>query len=282
MFALSVIQREPGSAVHARGVAWRTCLREIDFPPADDRQATDGRVFHGEAAYAHLLAVICGLDSPIIGETEVMSQFKAFATSIPEDRRELQELSHQLLVDARLVRTRHLIGLGSRSYGSAVRRRVRNCERVAIVGTGMLAHDILPFVAGENRVVDLWGRRATLDLTTPGATYRRVDAADELPQFSGTAAMVIAAPVSSLTIGRLAARYSALAMLIDLRAEGAGDPPPAVAPVTTLADVFAELTQAAASNHRSLELARAEIQRCAGDFMSREKVRPSGWHDLCA
>ena len=35
--------------------------------------------FHDEAAYAHLLEVICGLGSPIVGETEVMSQFKAFA-----------------------------------------------------------------------------------------------------------------------------------------------------------------------------------------------------------
>lgn len=264
----------------AGGVVWRTCLREIGFSVPQGGIAGDGRVFHDEGAYAHLLEVICGLDSPILGETEVMHQFKAFAAAIPDERRDLKELGRRLMVDARLVRSRHLRGLGSRSYGSAVRRRVRNCGRVAIVGSGILGSEILPFVADQDRIVDVWGRREHQNLETPRTTYRCIS--DAHPVMAGPAAIVIAAPVPSSGIAKLAALYSELKLLIDLRAEAVNDPPPEVAPVVTLADVFAELQDAAASNERSLELAREEIRHCALAYVSREKVRPSGWHDLCA
>lgn len=266
----------------AGGVVWRTCLREISFSVPQGGSTGDGRVFRDEGAYAHLLEVICGLDSPILGETEVMHQFKAFAAAIPDERRDLKELGQRLMVDARIVRSRHLLGLGSRSYGSAVRRRVRQCGRVAIVGTGILGTEILPFVADHNRVVDVWGRREHLNLETPRTTYRRLGDVDAHPVVAGPAVLVIAAPVSSADISKLAARYSNLLVLIDLRAEAADDPPPPVAPLATLADVFAELREAAASNERSVELAREEIRQCALAYISREKVRPSGWHDLCA
>jgi glutamyl-tRNA reductase len=278
--ALSVIQRKPGSDLTAGGVVWRTCLREISFSVPQGGFAGDGRVFHDEGAYAHLLEVICGLDSPILGETEVMHQFKAFAALIPDERRDLKELGRRLMVDARLVRSRHLRGLGSRSYGSAVRRRVRHFGRVAIVGTGILGNEILPFVADQDRIVDVWGRREHVNLETPRTTYRQIG--DAHPVMPGPAAMVIAAPVPSSGIAKLATFYSDLRLLIDLRAEAAGDPPPGVAPLATLADVFGELRDAAASNERSLELAREEIRQCALAYVSREKVRPSGWHDLCA
>jgi glutamyl-tRNA reductase len=280
--ALSVIQRKPGAEVAAGGVVWRTCLREIIFSAPEGGIAADGRVFHDEGAYAHLLEVICGLDSPILGETEVMHQFKAFAAAIPDERRDLKELGQRLMVDARLVRSRHLLGLGSRSYGSAVRRRVRHCGRVAIVGTGILGTEILPYVADQDRVVDVWGRRERLNLQTPRTTYRQIGDVDAHSVLTGPAAMVIAAPVPSFDISRLAALYSDLMLLIDLRAEAANDPPPTVAPLVTLADVFAELRDAAASNERSVGLAREEIRQCALAYVSREKVRPSGWHDLCA
>ncbi len=65
------------------------------------------------------------------------------------------KIGHQLLADARVVRARHLIGLGSRSYGSAVRRYVRIASRVALAGTGMLAREIVPFVrsSGSRRSI---------------------------------------------------------------------------------------------------------------------------------
>jgi glutamyl-tRNA reductase len=280
---LSVVQRAPGSADVSPGEAvWRTCLREIAFVGDASPEHLQGDLLEGEDAYAHLLAVVCGLHSPIVGETEVMHQFKRFLAELPPSHAGLGPLGQRLLADARLVRTEYLIGLGSRSYGSVVRRHLRHASRVALIGTGMLAREILPFAHDEGRQVDVWGRRETFDLAGGGVTYRRLSDPAVPRGLEGAVVMVVAAPVSSVLIRDLTRRYTSVVRLVDLRAEGADDPPPAVAPVVALADVFAEVGRAAASTERRVAAAREAIRRCARAYASREKLRPSGWHDLCA
>ncbi len=261
---------------------WRTCLREIAF--IDPRgSVSGGDALRDSAAYAHLLHVICGLSSPIAGETEVMHQFKIFVASLPAEHAAIREIGQRLLADARTIRARHLVGLGSRSYGSAVRRHVRDVPRVALVGTGMLASDVLAFVADEGRSVDVWGRRETVDLALPpGVAYRRLDEPVSAPVAGDETVMVVAAPLSSDGIARMAARYRRLVRLVDLRAEGVDDPPPPVAEIVTLQDVFAEVSRAVRGVDRRVAAARREIERCALAYVTREKLRPSGWHDLCA
>lgn len=263
------------------GVVWRTCLREIAFVDESTGVPDDARVFQDEAAYAHLLSVICGLGSPVVGETEVMHQFKAFAAGLADEHAALKELSHRLLVDARLVRSRHLVGLGSRSYGSAVRRHVRDCERVAIVGTGILAREVLPFLHDGSRAVDVWGRREQFETDIPAVTYRRLSGACGLA-LGGRSAIVIAAPIPSAEISRLLPVYTGLVRLIDLRAEGPSDPPPPAPSLVSLAAIFRELQEAQDAADRQAEAARAEIGRRARDYATRARLYPSGWHDLWA
>jgi glutamyl-tRNA reductase len=277
VIAFSVVERAPGAANGTLpGVAWRTCVREITF--IEPGAALDGQpgVLHGETAYAHLLEIICGLNSPMLGETEVMHQFKQFAAGLDGAWR---ELSQTLLADARTIRARHLIGLGSRSYGSAVRRHLRDCPRAAVLGTGILAGEVLPFLADGHRIVDLWGRRDAFDTRLPRVTYRRLDRS---ATFEDAAALVIAAPVTASDVERLAARYREVTMVIDLRAEGAHDPPPRVAPIVTLADVFDEVQRAEHGAGGRVAAARSAARQCAHAFATRAKLNPSGWHDLCA
>jgi glutamyl-tRNA reductase len=277
VIAFSVVERAPGAASGTLpGVAWRTCVREITF--VESGAALDGQpdVLHGETAYAHLLEIICGLESPMLGETEVMHQFKQFAAGLDGAWRELTQL---LLADARAIRARHLIGLGSRSYGSAVRRHLRECPRAAVLGTGILAGEVLPFLADGHRIVDLWGRRDAFETRLRRVTYRRLD---RLATFDDAAALVIAAPVTAGDIERLAARYREVTMVIDLRAEGVQDPPPRVAPVVTLTDVFDEVQRAECNAGGRVAAARSAARRCAHAFATRAKLNPSGWHDLCA
>lgn len=243
------------------------------LPPA-------ARVLHDEAAYAHLLEVICGLHSPMVGETEVLHQFKAFTSGLAPEEGSWREIAQLLLADARAVRARHLVGLGSRSYGSAMRRYVGEIPRVAIAGTGMLAREILPFLVRNDRLIDQWGRRESIGGHAGGVTYRQLAA--PTPPIDDTAALIIAAPLASADIARLAVRYRRLALLIDLRAEGVQDPPPPVAPLVTLADVFAGVEAARRATAVRVSAAQAEIHRRAQAFASRAKVNPSGWHDLCA
>lgn len=260
---------------------WRTCLRDIAFVEHGTAISAPAALFQDDAAYAHLLAVICGLESPIIGETEVMSQFKIFVAGLPSEHAAIRDVSDRLLADAKVVRARHLVGLGSRSYGSAVRRRVRGCSRIALVGTGILAGEILPFLRDGGRQLDLWGRRDSLPWDLSGITYRRLDANDDAT-FTGRAAIVVAAPIASPDIGRLRQRYADVVRLIDLRAEGRHDPPPPFPSVVTLDDIFVELAAAAHISDRCAASAREEIRRCARAFVTRAKLNPSGWHDLCA
>jgi glutamyl-tRNA reductase len=262
-------------------VVWRTCVREIAFVDAAGDLPAAAEIWHDEEAYARLLEVVCGLDSPIVGETEVLHQFKVFADSLAADDREWRELCRSVLADARAIRARHLVGLGSRSYGSAVRRYLRSCAHVAVVGTGVLAREILPFVADDGRTVDLWGRRATCPIPNAPAAYRRLDAtlADSPHR---ECALVVAAPIASSGIAAVAANYRNVEVIVDLRSEGAHDQSPAIAPVVTLADIFAEFDRAAAMTSTRVAAARHDISRSARAFVTRAKLNPSGWHDLCA
>jgi glutamyl-tRNA reductase len=275
----SVVQSAPGQGL-AGGVVWRTCLREIAFVANGSPVPAAVDAFQDEAAYAHLLEVICGLGSPIVGETEVMSQFKAFAAALTPEHAAIKDLSERLLADARTVRAQFLTGLGSRSYGSAVRRHIKGADRVALVGTGMLAQEILPFVLGDGRMVDLWGRRESLDWNTTGATYRRLDAID-IPRLAGRSAMVVVAPIAAAQIAELQRHYADVIRLIDLRGEGRTDPPASTS-VISLDDVFAEMQAAAKATERKAAAAREAIRGCAQAFVTRAKLNPSGWHDLCA
>lgn len=278
----SVVQQPPGSPVPDAGaLVWRTCVRQVTLVDRPAEVPAGAEAWHDSAAYAHLLEVICGLHSPIVGETEVLHQFKEFAEHLPPTHHGWREVCTRLLADARAVRARHLVSLGSRSYGSAVRRYVKVAPRVALFGTGVLAREVLPYLTGAGRGVDLWGRRDECPIAADGAAYHRLGAPG-LPRYDAPTALVVAAPMRSAEITRAIAPYLNPLVIIDLRAEGTGDPPPAVAPLITLHDVFAEFQRAAHVTDARVSAAKREIERCARAFAGRTRLNPSGWHDLCA
>ena len=279
---LCVWQQAPqASVVASPWLVFRTCRREIAFVDVHAAPPAGVQRLSGEDAYVHLLQVICGLDSPMLGETEVMHQFRVFIDSVTAEHPGVQSVGRRLLVDARAVRDHHLRGLGSRSYGSAVRRHVRGCDRIAVIGTGMLCREVLPFVADDRRLVDVYGRRPSFDSTLAGVCYRRLDdvAGQPLP---GEAALVIAAPVKGALIARVGRLYASLRCVIDLRGEADAEPVPPIAPIVSLADVFSEIQRAAGIADRRVAAANDEIARRARAFATRAVLNPSGWHDLCA
>lgn len=296
MIRFSVLQQPPNvPAFAADALVWRTCVRQLALVDEGHPLPDGVAAWHGEAAYAHLLEVICGLHSPIVGETEVLHQFKVFADAVMAEHGRWRELCASLLADARAIRAAHLVSLGSRSYGSAVRRYVRDSSRVAIFGTGVLAKEILPYLPARHRSIELWGRGAICPFPAANVAYRQLGAipphdppaASCGPRVGGGAiaeptAIVIAAPMTAREIALAASAYLNPTVLIDLRAEGATDFAPPIAPIVTLADVFAGFQQAARVTGRRVAAAKAEIQRRAHRFATRAKCNPSGWHDLCA
>jgi glutamyl-tRNA reductase len=281
---LAVLHRESPCAAPSSAAVWRTCLREIEFLHSTSGHEGRGTLVRGSAAYALLLEVICGLRSPLTGETQVQGQFRAFLTSL-DDRAHAPviQIGQQLLADAKRIRETHLRGLGARSYGAAVRRHVRDCRRVAIIGAGALSNELLSWVA-EGRAVDRWVRPAGVRDAAPvaGVSDRCLGAALPEGPASAPAALVVAAPVTHDLVRTVASNYTSLLRVIDLRGEVAT--PLALAPLSTisLADLFAEMGEARQTTDRRIAAARAAVGESAARWASREQLHPFGWDDLCA
>lgn len=231
--------------------------------------ATGAGTLCGADAYAFLLETICGLRSPMLGETQVLGQFRAFLAALaPADAAWLDGVGQQLITDARLIRERHLRGLGSRCYGSAVRRHLTGADTVALIGTGALANDLLPYLSVSRRV-EQW-------------TRQDVALAESRPSSNAPTVLVIAAPLRAAGIAAVARSYTSVVRVIDLRAAAERDVPGVAAPIVTLDDLFAGVAAASDAAAERADAARREIQRMAAAFERRHQLRPFGWDDLCA
>lgn len=283
--SLAILHREPGTTVLAPGApVWRTCLREVAFldSPEVAPAATGQRLTEG-AAYHLLLEILCGLQSPMIGETQVLGQFKTFLGSVAPEHAWIGRVGQRLLADAREVRTAHLQGLGSRSYGSAVRRDLHDVTHAVVIGTGKLAGEVLPFLESEGRSVDQWGRAEHGDVvTSPGACYRRLEDVECAPAVRAPTAIVVAAPVSADVIESITSRYPDARRIIDLRADVGDRTLTVPCPVITLQDLFARMYDQHTSALPRIEAARKDIAWRTRQYELRDELRPFGWDDLCA
>lgn len=105
----------------------------------------------GPQAYGFLLETICGLKSKVLGENEIVGQFKqAYAEYVQQDERDsaTMQILEKLFQDAKTVRSGHLLEIGSHTYGGLARKLIiRHCPeqkgRVLIMGSGKLAEDTL-------------------------------------------------------------------------------------------------------------------------------------------
>lgn len=105
----------------------------------------------GTLAYSFLLETICGLRSQVLGEYEVVGQFKqAYAEYVEQDGRHpaIMRVLEKLFQDAKTVRSAHLLEIGSHTYSGLARKLlVRHCPeqkgRVLIMGSGKLAEETL-------------------------------------------------------------------------------------------------------------------------------------------
>jgi glutamyl-tRNA reductase len=282
--SLVLVHRQPGQAAVPAGIpAWRTCLREVLFFHDEEAAALLGQPIVEGEAYQLLLEVICGLRSPLLGETQVMGQFKTFLGSLGKDQSALRRVGQRLLGEARAISERHLRQLGSRSYGSATRKRVADCQQVAVIGTGALAHELLKFLADGTRRVDQWGRRAPGGVTCPaGVTYRQLGDGAVGPLSSASTAVIVAAPVPSAVVDAVAGRYAGLCRVIDLRGERDLGPLDVAAPVVTLSELFTEIEAARRESVQHIEAARQGIGQFSREYELRDELHPFGWDDVCA
>jgi glutamyl-tRNA reductase len=107
------------------------------------------RIYRGPAAYRFMLEIICGLQSQLLAEQEITSQFRAafrqYAT-LPHKDPDLLLVLEKLLKDNKDIRHRYLQGLGQQSYAGICRYLLnKNAPHhaVLILGTGELCLDLI-------------------------------------------------------------------------------------------------------------------------------------------
>jgi glutamyl-tRNA reductase len=286
--SLALVHQTPGSApLPASMPLWRTCLREIGFVD-DGAGAAPPAALRGVDAYALLLEIVCGLRSPLVGETEVQAQFKSFLASLdPIAHGWLLRLGQRVLGDAKLIRHRYLQGFGTHSYGHLVRDLVPAGRHVVLVGTGTLAAE-LDAALEASHPIQHWGRveaepngsaAAEGDRRAARKIWTIRDDNRAIP--SGPISVIVAAPIAAADLERIIRRYDSVSEVIDLRARDVCGSGVCGARTITLDDVFATVGTSADAAAR-VDAARVEVRRLADAFGTREELRPFGWDDLCA
>jgi glutamyl-tRNA reductase len=124
--------------------------------------------YAGATAYGFLLRMASGLESKLAGETEIFGQVKeswaAFSARDLPLARALGSTMQRLFRDVKQVRSQHLSGIGSASYGSMVRRLLDDGEAasvprpVLLIGAGQIAHAVAPWIKGSE--LWIWNRSA--------------------------------------------------------------------------------------------------------------------------
>ncbi|HKR58492.1 MAG TPA: hypothetical protein VJS64_02065 [Pyrinomonadaceae bacterium] len=274
---------------------WETCLRRItlldrieaEYPSKSDVGGSE--IYQGKDAYRFLLEVVCGLRSPLVGETEVLGQFRSFyaRAKFPPTSWgwSLRQITSNLIVDAKVVRQRHLEGLGSHCYGGLVRQHLKGIPSVALIGAGQLANEIIPWIVrkAELTVFCRDSQRAQqLNCTFPQIHVAQFAMADSAPT-DEEMALVIAAPISAHEIETWVRRQSAhFVKAVDLRGEAAFDPVRFSFPVIELPEIYSAAMPSRPDSAASVAAARAEINLAAERQANQAQFRPFGWEDLCA
>lgn len=285
---------------------WQTCLRQILI--ADEITAgalkahlePSDEIYRGEKAYGFLLEIICGLHSPLLGETEVYGQFKnaVAAFNFPQTPwgSHLKRFFKVLFEDAKRIRQMHLEDLGSQSYGSVLRRELRGLKRIHILGAGQLVQEILPWLTKDGNEVHVHARDAAKAREQLAGVLKDGSRVHGLPAGHGQApvalvdndiaraeAVVIAAPVSAKCIERWLQNAPELTVIADLRADSATDSPRL--PTRThlvLGDVFTRISQNQAILAERKQAALGAIEEAVRERNSHVEYRPFGWEDVCA
>lgn len=175
-----------------------TCLREVRIamlPPPEQptREEAEAAGFEHHAAtdaYRFLLQLACGLESEIAGETEILGQIKqawrAHEATGSEGAKALRPWMQRLLQDTKEIRSEYVVGLGSATYGSLVRRLLGGelPGPTLLIGAGQLAETVLPFL--DTGQVLVWNRsreraEAMLARQRAGTTEGRVRLLDTTP-----------------------------------------------------------------------------------------------------
>lgn len=277
---------------------WKTCLRKILFCTEQELNSygdlieKEDQILRGENALSLLLEILCGLHSPIVGETEVFGQFKNFVDSRKQSQDWLfgdhQKWLNFIFAEVKKTRAEHLVGLGSQSYGSLLRKYTKEQETVTVCGSGHLAQEILPWLAQKKSLQVLCREPAKLQNFDEKYKYNNLRISAYNESCIQGEAMVIAAPLSDERILELMhMQHKGLSAIYDLRGEEnnlaslLADKFPHMT-LLGLHQFFAEIEETKKDTQTKIHAIKQNLFEKAVAFMQRTELRPLGWDDLCA
>ncbi|EMJ89902.1 MULTISPECIES: glutamyl-tRNAGlu reductase [Leptospira] len=178
--------------------SWSTCMRTIWITDSRIHREPSGlpitlEKYSGYQGYRFVLEVISGLHSKLLGETEVLSQFRNKFKILPSSAfgEYLARLRDSLIQDSRSIRSRYLQNIGEQSYGGLANKYLKDYDSVSILGTGQLAEKILPWLKHRNVLLVGRNQKRILELSKQFSVSIKLlnewDPADR--------AIVIAAPI---------------------------------------------------------------------------------------
>lgn len=260
------------------GAVWATCLRSLAFGrhPMELGLSPTDEIYSHLNAYKFLLEIVCGLHSPILGETEVFGQFKNFAQEWAKQSPDRAPLIQRVLSDAKLLRSKYLSHLGTQSYGSWLKRNLKGGS-VHILGGGQLVQEILPHI--EKRAGKVF-----LHVRDPQrVTFRSHGVLKIAANSFGGGTLVIAAPMTNTEIRQWIGAQKTH-QIFDLRDTSSSDPLSVEQNVEVhlLHDIFTEIQKTKVRLHPIVEQVKQEIVVLSEKLASHALVRPQGWDDLCA
>ncbi len=267
-------RRKPHVFPTHQAPVWSTCLRSLAFTSCDTLAQAHDQVYQRNEAYHFLLEIICGMHSPILGETEVFGQFKKFAQEWTRLEPRRQVLIQRLMSDAKQIRSQHLRGIGNQSYGSWIRRQLKS-NTVHILGGGHLAQEILPYVQKQASAVHLHVREPSKIDFHLGSTH----ALQSCAFTSG--ALIVAAPMNSQEISGWLGNAQPFEVF-DLRDCATTDSLPAQKNHHRLQDIFTQIEETKSRLKPVAEKVQHAIAQCTQELVKKALIRPQGWDDLCA
>lgn len=136
----------------------KTCQRSLVLRFCEEG-LNHSNTIDGQDAYYFLLEIICGLKSKLIGENEIVGQFKeAYHCYIQNEERspKLLQVLEKLFKDAKEIRKKYLLGICQKTYASITRKsimQINDNKPVVILGSGNLAEDLINQFKKKTKVI---------------------------------------------------------------------------------------------------------------------------------
>lgn len=142
------------------GLVLKTCLRsmlivdEAKLPEFGDVMDSHLKVYKGYDALDYTIKVMSGLESPVLGETEILGQFKKQILPQLEsaENKKFRQPVQFILAMVKRIRTKHFVGQGAQTYGGLVRKILKSEDNVLFIGAGSFSESIYPWVKPHKNI----------------------------------------------------------------------------------------------------------------------------------